>query len=72
MKPPSPSSPSFAPSYFLFFSPPPFSLLNQNIRSAPLFYIAVKSADVSGWRPEVILPRDPTPVPGVCVPVFPL
>lgn len=36
------------------------------------YFTAVKSADMSGGRPEVILPQDPTPVLGLCVLGFPL
>lgn len=57
----------------LFFLPlpcPPFS--NQNIPRVLLIHTAVKSADVSGGRPEVILPQDPAPVPGLWMPGFPL
>lgn len=39
---------------------------------ALLMHAAVKSADMSGGRPEVILHEDPTPVLGLCVPGFPL
>lgn len=42
---------------------PPFS--NQNIPCVLLIHTAVKSADMSGGRPEVTLPQNPTPVLGL-------
>lgn len=56
--------------FSFFLAGPPFS--NQNIPCVLLIRTAVKSADMSGGRPEVILPQDPTPVLGLWMPGFPL
>lgn len=56
--------------FFLPLTGPSFS--NQNIPCVLLIHTAVKSADMSGGRPEVTLPQDPTPVLGLWMPGFPL